>query len=853
MAPEGGDSCVAASMKRRYGRSAAYEKERGQERNVIRMKKRYLKVLPILSAAALCCQLLAGAVSPSRSAGETVGAYSSGTAAEYLAEQISLRSRNIKHFQISEGAYIAAVYGEPVHYQDDGGDWEEINNALTAVSLPAAALAAGTGPADVDAPGVVPYWENADNPFKVRMPETISPQTPVSVTYQGYTLAFCMQEAVQADAEIAPVRAVAQEQRATLRTDAADAGEEGDWERRDQLLQEAAMLLPEQKSSATYADVQPSTDITYEISGQKLKESFIFHTPPVRQSWSFRLHYTGLVSVVQPFGAVHFYAQGQEDEEPVFIIEAPYMADAGDSLSMDVAVSVTPAQGGCVYTITPDAAWLNDPARVYPVVLDPTVTTSTASADIEDAGVNESDPDKNYHTVDRMYAGSNLSGSAAMESRIYIRFPRVSAIPTSAYIHRATMYLDHYPTASYQTASNNLLDVYEVRSTDGWSASTLTWRKQAGFVFANRVCSVYTDKGNSLETFDITALMRKWYQTTASNNGLVVKPRTKDAAKTNRTCYISSDCGAASAAKRPRVSIEYYTGSAASGIDTSMWYHIQNVHSGKYLDVYNGGGANAATIQYSLNWNLNQQWELQYLGGGVYHIVPQHNTGLRLDVPNARDEDGLDLQVYTANASRAQLFRVIANGDGSYRIGPAYSSARVLDVESASTANSAPVQIWTWTGEPQMKWLFQEVEFGNGGEYRQVNSGDPNCFGYALFLNQAVNPKLSSIDSHTTEDFSDRFAAIINMYAVSCRRIASHTAPINSNEYRMAVRAPNGLDGIHNYHVIYQLSDGTWAGKDATAPSKHFGRTNPSTTPAMWSNNAYSPSAGTIYFAVRRW
>ena len=53
-------------------------------------------------------------------------------------------------------------------------------------------------------------------------------------------------------------------------------------------------------------------------------------------------------------------------------------------------------------------------------------------------------------------------------------------------------------------------------------------------------------------------------------------------------------------------------------------------------------------------------------------------------------------------------------------------------------------------------------------------------------------------------------------------------------------------------HVIYQLSDGTWAGKDDTAPSQHFGNSNPSTTPAMWSNDAYSPSAGTIYFAVTR-
>ena len=60
------------------------------------------------------------------------------------------------------------------------------------------------------------------------------------------------------------------------------------------------------------------------------------------------------------------------------------------------------------------------------------------------------------------------------------------------------------------------------------------------------------------------------------------------------------------------------------------------------------------------------------------------------------------------------------------------------------------------------------------------------------------------------------------------------------------------LDDVHRYHVIYQLSDGTWAGKNHTSPSQHFGDGDPSTSPEMWSNDAYSPEAGTIYFAIRR-
>lgn len=269
-----------------------------------------------------------------------------------------------------------------------------------------------------------------------------------------------------------------------------------------------------------------------------------------------------------------------------------------------------------------------------------------------------------------------------------------------------------------------------------------------------------------------------------------------------------------------------------------------------------GGGSGSALKQYTYTGAKNQQFQVQYLGADLYSFIPQHNTSLRIDVPNAGDEDGLNLQLYTANSTKAQMFRIQANGDGSYRISPLCSgSGRVMDVEGPSTADAANLQIWTWYPTAnQMRWIFEKIQYGNGGSYRQVNTSKPNCFGYALFVNEDVTPNpLFWPDSHYTEDFSDKFEGAINSEAVSCRRIASYIAPIQANEYRLAVRVPNGLDGEHNYHVIYQLSDGTWAGKDSTAPSQHFGKGNPSISPEMWSNDAYSPSAGTIYFAVRRW
>lgn len=145
------------------------------------------------------------------------------------------------------------------------------------------------------------------------------------------------------------------------------------------------------------------------------------------------------------------------------------------------------------------------------------------------------------------------------------------------------------------------------------------------------------------------------------------------------------------------------------------------------------------------------------------------------------------------------------------------------------------------------------VKYGNGGVYRPEYSMSINCFEYALFIEGFEYPLFYFNDtSHSTEYYSFRFQGAIEKYAVSCRRIAAYDTPIDvNNEYRVAVRAPNNPGRL--YHVIYQLSDGTWAGKDDQGASEHFDNGNPSISPEMWSDDAYPASAGTIYFAVERW
>lgn len=42
-----------------------------------------------------------------------------------------LRESHVKHFRLEDGSFIAAQYDVPVHYLDDNGEWQDIDNTLS--------------------------------------------------------------------------------------------------------------------------------------------------------------------------------------------------------------------------------------------------------------------------------------------------------------------------------------------------------------------------------------------------------------------------------------------------------------------------------------------------------------------------------------------------------------------------------------------------------------------------------------------------------------------------------------------------------------------------------------------------
>ncbi|MBQ7148989.1 MAG: endo-1,4-beta-xylanase [Pseudobutyrivibrio sp.] len=141
------------------------------------------------------------------------------------------------------------------------------------------------------------------------------------------------------------------------------------------------------------------------------------------------------------------------------------------------------------------------------------------------------------------------------------------------------------------------------------------------------------------------------------------------------------------------------------------WYYLKNTLSQKYLTV-EGDSAKAITnVCISKGTGVKgQKWYVENKGNG--YITLKSGLGdFMLDVANGTDEDGANLQIYTAYGHDAQQFIVKNTGtSGVYTIGTKVSNAtKYVDVYEHKTADGTNVCQWTYYGNPNQQWQFEKV------------------------------------------------------------------------------------------------------------------------------------------------
>ncbi|GAA1380935.1 LamG-like jellyroll fold domain-containing protein [Catellatospora chokoriensis] len=169
-------------------------------------------------------------------------------------------------------------------------------------------------------------------------------------------------------------------------------------------LADAADVTPVVDGSlATYRGVLPQTDLELRMFESGVEETMVLASPDAPNSWLYPLHLDGLtprldddgyVALLDTSGkTVAWFPRGRMEDSHV---ELP----TGERTSSDkITYELVDTPEGQALRVTADAAWLRDPARVYPVRVDPTATTGTTADVFVDNDPSTDSSTQNGHSL----------------------------------------------------------------------------------------------------------------------------------------------------------------------------------------------------------------------------------------------------------------------------------------------------------------------------------------------------------------------------------------------------------------------------------------------------------------------
>lgn len=138
--------------------------------------------------------------------------------------------------------------------------------------------------------------------------------------------------------------------------------------------QAAASPVTIAQDHASYTNVQPNTDLDYQVTSSAVKETVLLKKPTGRSSWTFHLHTTGLTPVVDKAGEVELRDSAGVTKivlPPIETWDSSGTAKTGPVMTGGT-YHVRKETGGWALTVSVDPTWLHDRKRVYPVHIDPT-------------------------------------------------------------------------------------------------------------------------------------------------------------------------------------------------------------------------------------------------------------------------------------------------------------------------------------------------------------------------------------------------------------------------------------------------------------------------------------------------
>ncbi|WP_432972093.1 DUF6531 domain-containing protein [Dactylosporangium sp. CA-233914] len=222
--------------------------------------------------------------------------------------------------------------------------------------------------------------------------------------------------------------------------------------------------------TVAYQSVRPFADIELSTSVAQVKEDLVLHGPQAPTSWLFPLQLSGVTAELDPdSGEVLFRDPAGKVRgavPPGWMVDANIGPSGEGAVSTGVRYSLEEYGTGIALRVDLDAEWLSDPARKFPVRVDPTVRYGPT----DDTFVSSHDyANTNNGSMDNLRVGTYNGGTE--KSAAYLAFDTAMAALRPKYVLGASLNLYNYWSYSCQPRP---VTVYPVLQT--WGAATAkTW------------------------------------------------------------------------------------------------------------------------------------------------------------------------------------------------------------------------------------------------------------------------------------------------------------------------------------------------------------------------------------------
>ena len=305
-----------------------------------------------------------------------------------------------------------------------------------------------------------------------------------------------------------------------------------------------------------YSGVQGGSDYEYSVVGNGVKENIVVRERAEEYRYSFIIHPANVTFRPDDGGKrIAFIANGTGEE--VFFIPAPFMTDGSGAVSTDVSyITETAANGNLILTIAADSGWMNAEDRIFPVVIDPQIQVSGASAVSTYSSYGGNLYGSYLHTV-------GVDG-CCRAGRMYMTL-RMPALPRNPEIKKAELVF-RQSSGTGVCGCNAAIGLY--RADGAIAAGERAPDAGAGLIDYAKMRTGHCEDGEVIGyTFDITSVVDQLCGDGEDTAGLVLKAVDEDSGCGCSAVLYGSGYGGENA---PQLVITYASG---YGVDASSRVH----------------------------------------------------------------------------------------------------------------------------------------------------------------------------------------------------------------------------------------------------------------------------------------